>query len=55
MSRAEARNRLSEAFDAVTHYDIDYWAQDFLDSVKQYEAGHVDEVTSIAEHKANVA
>jgi glucosylglycerol-phosphate synthase len=36
MSASEARSRLFEAFDDVCHYDIDFWAKDFLDSVEQY-------------------
>ncbi len=36
MPKAEAKSRLSEAFDSVRHYDIDYWATDFLESVKKY-------------------
>ena len=38
MSREEAKGRIAEAFDVVCHYDIGYWAKDFLDSVKQYSA-----------------
>jgi glucosylglycerol-phosphate synthase len=38
MPRSQAQSRLSEAFDDVCHYDIDYWAKDFLDSVKQYDS-----------------
>ncbi len=38
MGREEARSRLVEAFDIVRHYDIDYWAKDYLDSVKGYAA-----------------
>ena len=37
LTRSQAQSRLSEAFDDVCHYDIDYWAKDFLDSVKQYD------------------
>ncbi|MFV8818462.1 glucosylglycerol-phosphate synthase [Haliea sp. E17] len=46
MSREEARNRLSEAFDIVSHYDIDYWANDYLDSVKEYDASFIGEITA---------
>lgn len=37
MSQAEARHRLSEAFDTVKHYDIEYWATQFLESVGEYQ------------------
>lgn len=37
MGREEARGRMAEAFDVVRHYDIDYWAQDFLSSVREYD------------------
>ena len=36
MSATDARARLAEAFSAVQHYDIDYWANDFLDNVDQF-------------------
>ncbi len=36
MSSTDARARLDEAFSAVQHYDIDYWANDFLDNVDQF-------------------
>lgn len=44
MSREEARSRLVEAFDIVQHYDIDYWAKDYLDSVKEYAASFTGNV-----------
>jgi glucosylglycerol-phosphate synthase len=44
MGKAEARSRLAEAFDIVQHYDIEYWARDFLASVSQY--GEPDQQTA---------
>jgi len=47
MGREEARSRMAEAFDVVQHYDIDYWAQDFLSSVREYDtsvAGNVEDL-----------
>lgn len=35
MSRTEARNRLSEAFEVVCHYDIELWGAEFLDAVEE--------------------
>lgn len=34
MSRAEAKSRMVEAYDVVKHFDIEFWAKDFLDSVQ---------------------
>ncbi|TGD74168.1 glucosylglycerol-phosphate synthase [Mangrovimicrobium sediminis] len=46
MNRTEARNRLAEAFDVVRHYDIDYWAKNFLDAVAEYDASFLERETS---------
>ncbi len=59
MSRSEARGRIAEGFDSLRHYDIDYWAKDFLDSVERYRtspstAGETAEVVA-GEHGAEVA
>lgn len=35
MSTSEARSRLSEAFDAVCRFDIEYWGQEFINAVEQ--------------------
>lgn len=34
MSKSEAKNRLSEAFEIVSRYDIRYWGQAFIDAVE---------------------
>ena len=34
MSQSEAKNRLSEAFEVVSRYDISYWGQAFIDAVE---------------------
>ncbi len=47
MSRDEARSRLAEAFHVVRHYDINYWAQDFLASVAMYDASSTGTVESL--------
>lgn len=51
MSRDEARNRIAEAFDVVRHFDIAYWAKDFLDSVKEYDASYSQKVKSISKER----
>ncbi len=33
LHRSEAKSRLRELFDVVSHYDIDYWGREFLESV----------------------
>ncbi|MCK7550737.1 glucosylglycerol-phosphate synthase [Marinobacter goseongensis] len=38
MSRSEAQNRLSEAFEVVSRYDIDYWGREFIDTAEQRRA-----------------
>ena len=35
ISRSEARNRLDEAFEIVSRYDIEYWGQEFIEAVEQ--------------------
>ncbi|TXS92941.1 glucosylglycerol-phosphate synthase [Parahaliea maris] len=47
IGRAEARSRLAEAYEVVSHYDINYWTQDFLSSVKTYAASYAGEVTRL--------
>lgn len=51
MSRTEARNRMAEAFDVVKHYDIEYWAKDFLDSVASIRGGRSDKVKSLDDRR----
>ncbi|GAB1263024.1 glucosylglycerol-phosphate synthase [Aurantivibrio plasticivorans] len=63
MSRSDAKSRLHEAFDAVCHYDIEYWGKDFLDavadmrrSVELFMAENSDEkVTKIDSKRRRVA
>ncbi len=47
MSRDEARSRIAEGFDTVRHYDIDYWAQDFLASVEECRVEKAKKVQSL--------
>ncbi len=38
LSREEARSRLVEAFETVRYYDIEFWANDYLNAVNGYAA-----------------
>ncbi len=51
MGADEARGRLAEAFDVVRHYDIEYWAQDFLSSVREYDTSYIGKM-KVLEQKA---
>lgn len=42
MSRAEARSRLKEAFDVVSHYDIQYWGDEFMEAVESCRELNLD-------------
>ncbi|MEQ9463158.1 MAG: glucosylglycerol-phosphate synthase [Haliea sp.] len=55
MSRDEARSRLAEAFHVVRHYDINYWAQDFLASVAMYDASYTGTVESLQQAREKQA
>jgi trehalose-6-phosphate synthase len=35
MNREEARSRMREAYDIVSHYDIEHWGNEFLAAVKR--------------------
>ncbi len=37
MSKTEARNRIREAFDIVSHYDIQQWGEDFFAAVEDMQ------------------
>lgn len=52
MSRSEARNRLTEAFEAVCRYDIGYWGQEFIDSVEERRASKLKKIVAIGQSAA---
>ncbi|KAA1171936.1 glucosylglycerol-phosphate synthase [Marinobacter salinexigens] len=52
MSRSEARNRLSEAFEVVCRYDIGYWGQEFIDSVEERRTTKLRKIISIGQNAA---
>jgi glucosylglycerol-phosphate synthase/sucrose-6F-phosphate phosphohydrolase len=47
MSRSEAQNRLSEAFEVVSRYDIDYWGREFIDTAEQRRATKLGKILPI--------
>jgi len=47
MSRSEAQNRLSEAFEVVSRYDIDYWGREFIDTAEQRRATKLEKILPI--------
>jgi glucosylglycerol-phosphate synthase len=47
MSRSEAQNRLSEAFEVVSRYDIDYWGREFIDTAEQRRATKMKKILPI--------
>ena len=47
ISRSEARNRLSEAFEVVSRYDISYWGREFINEVEQRRATKLKKVLPI--------
>lgn len=52
VSRSEARNRLSEAFEAVSRYDIDYWGREFINSVEQRRATKLEKIVPLGDFAA---
>ncbi|MBW7471675.1 glucosylglycerol-phosphate synthase [Marinobacter sp. M216] len=52
MSPGEARNRLSEAFEAVCRYDIEYWGQEFIDAVEQRRISKLKKVVPLGQSAA---
>ncbi|MCM0612373.1 glucosylglycerol-phosphate synthase [Marinobacter sediminum] len=52
ISRSEARNRLSEAFEAVSRYDIDYWGREFINSVEQRRATKLEKIVPLGDFAA---
>lgn len=46
MSESEAKNRLSEAFEVVSRYDIGYWGQAFIDAVELRRLTKLDKLSS---------
>ncbi|PPI80450.1 glucosylglycerol-phosphate synthase [Marinobacter flavimaris] len=47
MSRSEAQNRLSEAFEVVSRYDIDYWGREFIDTAEQRRTTKLEKILPI--------
>ena len=47
MSRSEAQNRLSEAFEVVSRYDIDYWGREFIDTAEQRRTIKLEKILPI--------
>ncbi len=47
MSREEAKNRLSEAFETVCRYDIEYWGKEFIDAVESRRDNGVKKLSLI--------
>ncbi|WP_150911234.1 glucosylglycerol-phosphate synthase [Marinobacter halotolerans] len=52
MSRSEAQNRLSEAFEVVSRYDIDYWGREFIDTAEQRRATKLEKILPIGHFAA---
>jgi len=52
MSRSEARNRLSEAFEAVCRYDITYWGREFMGAVEQRRASKLKKIVPLGQSAA---
>jgi glucosylglycerol-phosphate synthase/sucrose-6F-phosphate phosphohydrolase len=51
ISRSEARNRLSEAFEVVCRYDIEYWGREFINEVERRRATKLNKISAIG-HRA---
>ncbi len=47
ISRSDARNRLSEAFEVVCRYDIEYWRQEFINEVERRRATKLNKILPI--------
>ncbi|AOY88029.1 glucosylglycerol-phosphate synthase [Marinobacter salinus] len=52
MSRSEARNRLSEAFEIVSRYDIEYWGREFIHAVEQRREGKLKKIVPLGQSAA---
>lgn len=52
MSRSEARNRLSEAFEAVCRYDIEYWGREFIEAVEQRRTTKLKKIVPLGQSAA---
>jgi len=44
LGESEARNRLSEAFEIVCRYDIEYWGQEFIDAVESRRQSNKEKI-----------
>jgi glucosylglycerol-phosphate synthase len=47
ISRSDARNRLSEAFEVVCRYDIEYWGREFINEVERRRAAKLNKILPI--------
>jgi glucosylglycerol-phosphate synthase/sucrose-6F-phosphate phosphohydrolase len=47
IGRAEAKSRLSEAFETVSRYDIEYWGQEFMNMVEQRRKAKLKNATTV--------
>ncbi|PFG52694.1 glucosyl-glycerol phosphate synthase [Marinobacter sp. LV10R520-4] len=47
ISRSDARNRLSEAFEVVCRYDIEYWGREFINEVERRRATKLNKILPI--------
>ena len=51
IGRSDARNRLSEAFEVVCRYDIEYWGREFINEVERRRATKLNKILAIG-HRA---
>ena len=51
ISRNDARNRLSEAFEVVCRYDVEYWGREFINEVERRRATKLNRILAIG-HRA---
>jgi len=51
ISRSDARNRLSEAFEVVCRYDIEYWGREFINEVERRRTTKLNKILAIG-HRA---
>jgi glucosylglycerol-phosphate synthase len=52
ISRSDARNRLSEAFEVVCRYDIEYWGREFINEVERRRAAKLNRILPIGHYAA---
>jgi glucosylglycerol-phosphate synthase/sucrose-6F-phosphate phosphohydrolase len=52
ISRNDARNRLSEAFEVVCRYDVEYWGREFINEVERRRATKLNRILAIGHRTA---